>query len=61
MAWIWTDDLARLLMDRRLVEEHLVREWLRRPTGVAVEADADPIEVALSALGIDPGGAVGAA
>lgn len=60
MAWFWTDDLARLLLDAELAEESSVRSWLDRPVAVSGPEDADPLAVART-LAIPPEEAAGAA
>jgi hypothetical protein len=54
MAWFWTDDLARALIDEGVVSDDAVQEWIRRPVAVAGASDVDPVAMARSLLGIDP-------
>lgn len=53
MAWFWTDDLARALLDAGLVSESSVRAWLDRPEGIAAPAETDPVTLGAALLGID--------
>ncbi len=61
MAWFWTDDLARTLVDSGVVERSSVEEWVARPVALAAADDADPSEVAMSFLDLEMPGAAGAA
>jgi hypothetical protein len=60
LAWFWTDDLARLLLDAELAEEPSVRSWIDRPVAISGPDDAEPLTVALE-LAAPPGAAAGAA
>lgn len=51
MAWYWTDDMARLLLERGLVPVDRVGEWISRPVAFAGPTDADPVQVALLLMG----------
>lgn len=51
MAWYWTDDMARLLLDRDLVPVDMVGEWITRPVALAGPADGDPVQIALALIG----------
>lgn len=57
MSWFWTDDLARLLIERDPVTASSVSgrldEWSRRPEAYAAPVGSDAIEVALTILGVD--------
>jgi hypothetical protein len=59
VAWFWTDDLARALIDAGEVERVSVTRWMERPIAVAAPEDADPLEVGRATLGI--ASAIGAA
>lgn len=59
MAWFWTDDLARLLLDAGLADEPSLRDWLARPAAVAGPEEADPLVLARALAGL--GEEVGAA
>lgn len=61
MAWFWTDDLARTLLDAGIVERSSVEEWVARPVAFSAADDADPGEVAMALLGLEGRGAAGAA
>lgn len=60
MAWLWTDDLARLLLDAGLVDEPSVRGWIDRPVAICAPEGAEPLAVARE-LATPPGAAAGAA
>lgn len=51
MAWFWTDDLARLLIETGRATESAVQDWLTRPVGVVADDGSDPLEVAAGLLG----------
>ena len=53
MAWFWTDDLARLLIDAGTPERAL-SELLSRPAAVAAPDEAKALEVAKRLAGLDP-------
>jgi hypothetical protein len=55
MAWFWTDDLARALVDAGVTERSSVETWLDRPTALAAPEGADPLELGRRELGL-PGG-----
>ncbi len=61
MAWFWTDDLARTLVESGVIERSSVEEWVARPVAFAAADDADPSEVAMSLLDHEMPGAAGAA
>ena len=48
MPWMWSDDLARLLIERGEASVPQLREWLDRPVGLASESD--PVETARALL-----------
>jgi hypothetical protein len=45
---MWSDDLARLLIERGEASAPQLQEWLDRPVGVASESD--PVETARALL-----------
>ncbi|MGH7510930.1 MAG: hypothetical protein ACRDXD_07945 [Acidimicrobiia bacterium] len=45
MPWIWTDDLARLLLEAGLAREQEVAALLAHPYALAVRAEQEPLEV----------------
>jgi hypothetical protein len=49
MAWFWSDDLARLLIERDGVSPKRVAEWLSGPT--AHRSDLGALEFARELLG----------
>lgn len=51
VRWMWTDDLAALLVERELADPADVAVWRARPYAVSVEPDADPLDVAGRLLG----------
>ncbi len=51
MPWMWSDDLARLLIERGEASAPQLRDWLDRPIGLASESD--PVEVARFLLAAD--------
>ncbi len=53
MAWLWSDDVARMLIDEGLVEASRVSEWIASPVAFAVAEDADPRAVGSGLLGLD--------
>jgi hypothetical protein len=52
MAWFWTDDLARALVDAGVAERSTVESWIERPIAISAAADADPLDVGRQALGL---------
>lgn len=46
MAWYWSDDVARAAIDAGLIPESAATEWVRRPVGIADDAELDLLEVA---------------
>lgn len=46
MAWLWTDDLAYLLIEHDGADPELFEGWTERPVGIRVEEPAAPIETA---------------
>jgi hypothetical protein len=51
MPWMWSDDLARLLIERGAASAPQLQDWLDRPIGLASESD--PMDVARSLLATD--------
>lgn len=47
MAWIWTDDLAGLLIDDAGFDPAACSSWIRRPVAYALPDDADLLEAAM--------------
>lgn len=45
VVWIWTDELARMLISAGLVEEATVRSWIERPTAIPLLAESEPERV----------------
>jgi hypothetical protein len=45
MAWFWTDDLARTLIDSGQVARDGVVDWISRPVAVAAPEGTDPAEL----------------
>lgn len=45
MPFVWTDELARLLLSAGIASPEQVEGWLRRPVGLAVPDGVDPVEV----------------
>lgn len=46
MTWLWTDDLARMLVDETDMDPSRVEWGVRRPFAVQVPDEADRLEVA---------------
>lgn len=46
MAWFWSDDLARVMLEAGEASERQVREWISLPVAIAGTADADPLDIA---------------
>jgi hypothetical protein len=53
MAWFWTDDLARALVENDLVSADAVSDWIVRPVAVTGPDGADPVAVGRHTLGIE--------
>lgn len=51
MPWIWTDVLARMLLDAGLVTSLQVQEWLDRPQALAMKEEDDALVVGVELLG----------
>ncbi|MGF1667485.1 MAG: hypothetical protein ACFCVC_14590 [Acidimicrobiia bacterium] len=54
MAWFWTDDLARTLIEEGVVGREAVQDWISRPVGIAAADGADPAQVGRGLLGDRP-------
>ncbi len=52
MAWLWSDDLARLLIEEGAAEPSSLADWITSPVAFAVPEDADPRLVAADLLGV---------
>ncbi len=52
MAWFWSDDLARLLIERDGVSPDRVQHWISGPTAHRTEVGA--LELARQLLGEEP-------
>jgi hypothetical protein len=50
VAWFWTDDLARLLVESG-VDDQRVSELMSRPAAIAAEDEPAAIEVAMRLIG----------
>lgn len=46
MPWYWTDHLAALINSQRPTTISQTADWIRRPIGIRVEPDANPLAVA---------------
>lgn len=53
MPWIWTDDLARILLAAGQVDEARARAWLAAPVAIRSREDAEGATVARILLGAD--------
>jgi hypothetical protein len=51
MAWQWSDDLARLVIENDAVPREQLGEWLTNPT--AHRCDGDPLDFARALFGLD--------
>ena len=52
MAWLWTDELARMLIEETGVDPGSVDSGMRRPFAVQVPDEADRLDVARKLFGI---------
>jgi|FLYL01.1.fsa_nt_gi hypothetical protein len=52
MPFVWTDELARLLLSEGIAAPEQVEGWLRRPVGLAVADGVDLAEVGRELLGL---------
>lgn len=50
MPWLWSDDVARMLLERELARQDEVGEWLSHPVALAIEESDDPVEIGLRLL-----------
>jgi hypothetical protein len=57
MTWLWTDDIARALIERGVASSPQVEEWIERPFAIAVDDGRDPFEVGEALLGLTEAGA----
>lgn len=57
MSWLWTDEIADILLERGLVSQTEVAVWKARPFAVATSDGADPVEVGRALLGLVESGA----
>lgn len=48
MAWFWTDDLARLVIERDSVAAALVAHWITTP--IAHRGDGEALDIARALL-----------
>ncbi len=46
MAWLWTDELAHLLIEQDGADPELFAGWTERPYGIRVDEPGVPIETA---------------
>ena len=61
MAWFWTDDVARTLIDAKDIDAHQVQDWLSQPVAIAAPDGTDPRDLGRELLGLDSQRDVGAA
>ncbi len=52
MPWLWTDELARMLIEETGVDPLSVDSGMRRPFAVQVPDEADRLDVARELFGI---------
>lgn len=52
MAWFWTDDLGKLLIEEG-IDRRAVTELLARPAAIAADDRAAALEVARRIAGVD--------
>lgn len=57
MAWLWTDDIARALLECEVVARSQVVDWIERPFAVFVAEGSDVVDVGRSLLGVTETGA----
>lgn len=60
MTWFWTDDLARVALDRGIAGRESVQTWIDRPIAISAPEGTDPAAVIAQELGL-PAGEEGAA
>lgn len=58
MAWLWSDDLARLLVEHGVADESTVAEWITTPIAFRVDDEEEPRSAAHRLLGVDAGRSV---
>jgi hypothetical protein len=61
MAWFWSDDLARVLLEAHEASEAEMRDWIQRPVAIAAAQDTDPLMLARRIAGHENGEQAGAA
>ncbi len=61
MAWFWSDDLARALLEAGEASETQMRDWIQRPVAIAGSQDADPLTLARRMAGYRDDEEIGAA
>ena len=57
MAWFWTDDLARALIESGLASATEVADWIARPVAIAGADGVDVVDLAAEAFGRSAGAA----
>ena len=50
MPWLWTDDLAALLIEQDGVGSSTVVDWTQRPVALAVAESVEPLDFARTLL-----------
>lgn len=61
MAWFWTDDLARTLIEQGQDEPAEIAKWLRYPSAVSAPAGTDQEDLARRLAGLEAVDAAGVA
>jgi hypothetical protein len=46
MAWVWSDELAAVLIEHDGVASGMLADWIHRPRGHALPAGVAPLEFA---------------
>lgn len=59
MAWLWTDELAHLLIESDGVSADELIGWIERPIGIRIDDADDPVAVARRERGSEPSGPAG--
>jgi hypothetical protein len=57
MTWLWTDDIAQILLECGAAARPQVQDWIERPFAVHVPAGSDVVEVGRCLLGVTETGA----
>jgi nucleoside diphosphate kinase len=57
MTWLWTDDIARALLECEAVARSQVEDWIERPFAVFVAEGSDIVELGRTLLGATEAGA----